>query len=100
VPREIHRRPQAETAQKEILPKARESLRLVQLGYERGDPKYDFTALLQAQQTLAQVRLMYVEALGELWKAVSKLSGLLQQESLDCPPPPPPTRLEYHEAGK
>src|SRR5207244_12553684 len=92
-------REQREAYEKRILPRARESLRLVTIGYERGDPKYDFTALLQAQQTLAQVRLTYVESLGEMWKAISELSGLLQQENLDCAPSaplaPPPGRLEF-----
>lgn len=65
-----------------ILPNARESLRLMQLGYERGDPKYDYTAVLQAQAALAQARLADVQAQGELWKALSEIQGLLQVEEL------------------
>jgi cobalt-zinc-cadmium efflux system outer membrane protein len=72
-------RQQAEAYQKQILPHARESLRLVRLGYERGDPKYDYTALLQAQQTLVQARLAYVQARGELWRAVWEIKGLAQE---------------------
>ena len=71
---------QAESFQKQILPNARESLRLVRLGYEKGDPKYDYTGVLQAQQTLVQAQLSYVQALGELWRAVSEIAGLVQQE--------------------
>ena len=52
--------------------------RLVRKGYESGDPKYDFTAVLQAQQTLAQARLAQVQALGNVWRAVSEIAGMLQ----------------------
>lgn len=73
---------QVRAYEKDILPSARESLRLVRLGYEKGDAKYDYTAVLQAQHILVQVRLTYVQALGNLWRAVSEIAGLLQQE--DC----------------
>ena len=71
---------QTQAYQKQILPNARESLRLVRLGYERGDPKYDYTAVLQAQHILFQAQLTYVQGLGDLWRAVSELVGLLQQD--------------------
>jgi outer membrane protein, heavy metal efflux system len=82
-------RQQAETYEKLILPEARESLRLIRTGYESGDAKYDFTTLLQAQRTLFQARLIYVQSLGELWRAVSDIAGLLQQDNLlsGCSPP-------------
>jgi cobalt-zinc-cadmium efflux system outer membrane protein len=75
-------REQTEAYSKQILPNARESLRLVRLGYERGDPKYDYTAVLQAQHTLVQAQLTYVQALGELWRALADVAGLVQQDSL------------------
>jgi cobalt-zinc-cadmium efflux system outer membrane protein len=62
----------------QVLPAAEESLRLIEVGYERGDPKYDYTALLQAQQTLVTARLGLVQALSELWRGVSEILGLLQ----------------------
>jgi cobalt-zinc-cadmium efflux system outer membrane protein len=74
-------RQQAATYEQTVLPSARESLRLVRLGYERGDPKYDYTSVLQAQQILAQARLAQVQALGELWRAVSDIVGLLQHDA-------------------
>jgi cobalt-zinc-cadmium efflux system outer membrane protein len=72
--------------EKQILPRARESLRLIRIGYEKGDPKYDFTTLLQAQQTLAQARLVQVQTQGDLWRALSEIGGLLQQDGFpeDC----------------
>jgi cobalt-zinc-cadmium efflux system outer membrane protein len=73
-------RRQVEEYEKRIMPNAEESLRLVQRGYQSGDPKYDYTAVLQAQRVLAQVRLAYVAAFGELWRSVSDLAALLQQD--------------------
>ena len=69
-----------EAYKKNILPNAESSLKLISLGYENGDPKYDFTAVLQAEQVLAQAKLAFVQSLGELWRAVSELEGLLQKE--------------------
>lgn len=79
-------REQVETYRERILPNAAESLRLVRLGYERGDPKYDYTSVLQAQRILVQARLAYVQVLGELWRGVSEIAGLLQQDQLDAFP--------------
>ena len=69
---------QLESIQKEILPDAQESLRLIRLGFEQGDPKYDYQVLLQAQRTLAQAELTQVQALGESWRAMAEIEGLLQ----------------------
>jgi len=67
-----------EIYERQLLPNARESLRLILLGYEKGDAKFDYTAVLQAQRILFQVQLAYVQALGELWRSVSEIAGLLQ----------------------
>lgn len=91
-------RQQATAYETAILRHAQESLRLVRLGYERGEAKYDYTAVLQAQLTLTQARLVYVQALGEVWRAVSEIGGLLQVDELSvggsaaeaCPRPAAP----------
>lgn len=75
-------RQQVEAYEKQILPEARESLRLVRFGYDRGDPKYNYTTLFDTQRTLVQASLAYVAALGEYWRGVSELAGLLQQDEL------------------
>jgi len=80
--RYLNARRQAKVFAEQVLPNALESLRLVRIGYESGDPKYDYTTVLQAQQTLVQARLTYVQVLGELWRAVSEIAGLLQQDRL------------------
>ncbi len=73
---------QAGTFSKSILPDAAEALRLVQLGYAKGDTRYDYTAVLQAQNTLAQAQLGYVGVLNDLQRAVSEIEGLLQREAV------------------
>ncbi len=72
-------RQQSEVYQKHIIPNAESSLKLIRFGYEKaGDQKYDFTAVLQAEQVLAQAKLAFVQSLGELWRAAAELEGLLQ----------------------
>jgi outer membrane protein TolC len=71
---------QAENFEQRILPNARESLRLILLGYETSDSKYDFTTVLQAQSVLAQARLTYVQVLNDLQRAVSEIEGVVQRE--------------------
>jgi outer membrane protein, heavy metal efflux system len=83
-------RQQVEAYEREILKSARESLRLVVQGYESGDPKYGYTTVLQAQLVLFQARLVYVTALGDLWRAVAEIGGLVQADDLPVGQPPPP----------
>lgn len=78
--RYLSARHQADGYRRNILPSARESLRLVRLGYERGDARYDYTTVLTAQRTLVQAEAVYVQALRELWRAVADIDGLLQTE--------------------
>jgi outer membrane protein TolC len=73
-------RQQAEAYEKRIVPHALESLKLMRRGYESQDPRYDYTAVLQAQNILAQARLAYVQALGAQWRAVVDIAGLLQEK--------------------
>ena len=73
--------------EKQVIPDATESLRLNRLGFDAGDPKFDFNAVLDAQRTLAQARLSSIQAQGELWQAVSIIEGLLQREPAPLPMP-------------
>jgi len=77
--RYVTARDQAVKFEKDLLPQAKEALRLTKAAFESGDAKYDYTALLDAQRTLSQARLGYVQTLGELWKAVAEIKGLEQQ---------------------
>lgn len=72
-------RQQVQAYSLKILPAAQESLRLILVAYNSGDQRNDFTAVLQAQQSLAQAKLGLVQARGELQKAVSEIEGLLQR---------------------
>lgn len=75
-------RQQATTFREVIVPQARESLKLVEAGYRGGDKKYDYTAVLQAQQILFQAQLNETFALGELWRSVVEIAAILQQTEL------------------
>ena len=75
-------RQQTESYHKTIVPDARESLKLVETGYRAGDRKYDYTAVLQAQQVLFQAQLAHTQALGELWRSVIEIANILQQDDL------------------
>jgi len=83
-------RAQVEAYEKSIIPAAQESVRLISIAYSQGDQRYDFTALLEAQRSLAQAKLGLVQGLGELQKAVGDIEGLLQK--LPAEPVTPPSR--------
>jgi cobalt-zinc-cadmium efflux system outer membrane protein len=88
---------QVRAYEQRIVPAAREFLRLVRLGYESNDPRYDQTALWQAQNTLVQARLAQVQSVAELWRAVADIAGLLQQDQLgDISAEPQPDASSGH----
>ena len=62
-----------------ILPKARETVRLTQQLYARGE--VTFLSLLQAQRTLTETELAYVEAQADRWNGAVTIAGLLQLEA-------------------
>jgi cobalt-zinc-cadmium efflux system outer membrane protein len=67
-----------ERYEKEILPHARELLRITQQGYAAG--QFDFLRMLAAQRTLLETNLTYVNAQETRWLAAAQLAGLLQSE--------------------
>ncbi|MGH7222316.1 MAG: TolC family protein [Gemmataceae bacterium] len=64
--------------EEEILPNARELLRLARQGYGKG--LTDFATFLQVQRGLVQANLDYVDVLTNLWFSAVQLAGLLQME--------------------
>ncbi len=66
-----------------ILPRAQRTFDLVQLGYAQGEVGY--LDLLAAQQTFSQTNLVYLDALGSLWKSYVQIDGLLLDGSLAQP---------------
>lgn len=64
--------------EEEILPNARELLRLARQGYDKG--LTDIAVFLQAQRAVVQANLDYVDALTNLWFSAVQLGGLLQLE--------------------
>ncbi len=64
----------------DILPRARETLELVNEGYKAGE--VDYLTLLTAQRTFFRTRLAQVEAQRTLWTTTSEIQGLLLRNSL------------------
>jgi cobalt-zinc-cadmium efflux system outer membrane protein len=63
-----------------ILPRARRSLEITQLGYEKGQAAY--LALLNAQQTLIRADLAYLDSLQQLRVAISLIENQLLTNNL------------------
>ena len=68
--------------EREILPTVRRAQKLSQEGYAKG--VFDFARYLQAQRTVVESSLSYVESLESLWTAASEVAGLMQIEHLPC----------------
>ncbi len=71
----------------QILPRSRESLLLTQRRYQEGE--INFLELLQAQRTMNEVNLSYIDSQELRWKAAAEIASLLQVESLTDVGPPP-----------
>jgi cobalt-zinc-cadmium efflux system outer membrane protein len=76
--RYVSARQQVQAYEQKILPAAQESVRVILLAYRSGETK-DFNAVLDAQRSLAQARLGFVHARGELQKSVAEIEGMLQR---------------------
>jgi len=66
---------QVDRYREEIIPRAQESLNLLNEGYRRGE--LSFVQVLFAQRTYFQTNMAYVEALTDLWQSSVTISGLL-----------------------
>jgi cobalt-zinc-cadmium efflux system outer membrane protein len=64
--------------EKKIVPRAEETLTITQKGYAAGE--FDFLRLLQAQKTLVESYLGYINAQEARWTAAAEISGVLQHE--------------------
>ena len=62
----------------QIIPDARESLRLAKSGYEAG--LFAFSVYLQAQRTVIDATKEYVDILERVWTTAATVSGLLQMD--------------------
>lgn len=74
---------QVERYRAAILPAARESLTLSRSLFDAGETSY--LQLLTAQRTFAQTNIEYVRQLGELWRSVVAIEGLLLTDGLAEP---------------
>lgn len=73
-------RQQVDRYKDRMVPKAKRSLQLVTLGYEKGQVEY--LTLLTAQQTYLRVSLSYLDSLRELRSAAAFIDGQLLSGSL------------------
>lgn len=74
----IQAQQQVDFYETEILPRSREVQGIAQRGYAVGE--FDFLRLLQAQRTLLETNLAYVNAQENRWVAAATMGGLLQVE--------------------
>jgi outer membrane protein, heavy metal efflux system len=73
-------RQQIEKYNSDILPNAEESLKLVSLGFQKGE--FSYLVLLTSQRTYFQTNLAYLDALRELRAAGAAIEGNLLADSL------------------
>lgn len=71
---------------RDILPNAEESLKLVSAGYRQGE--FSYLVLLTAQRTYFQTHVAYLDALRDLRAATATLEGNLLSDSLQGSDPP------------
>ncbi len=69
---------QVQSYEEGVLPDARETLRLVRLGYDKG--QFDIVRLVQAQRTVFEANLEYLRVLELRLDAAAEISGLLQSD--------------------
>jgi cobalt-zinc-cadmium efflux system outer membrane protein len=72
---------QVEKYDRVILPRARETLDAITVGYRAGE--FGYLGLLTAQRTFFQTSLAYLDGQRELWAAKMEIDGLLLRDSLD-----------------
>lgn len=77
-------RQQVDAFRNVIVKEARASLEMIEAGYRGGDKKYDYTAVLQAQQILFQAELAQAAAMGDQWRAYVEMAGILQFADLSA----------------
>ena len=65
----------------EIIPKAKQTLDLVNKGYREGE--IDFLQLLTAQRTYSQINLTYLRQLQQVWRQNIEIKGMLLSGSLE-----------------
>lgn len=71
---------QVEKYSNDILPTAKRSLDLVNLGYQSGE--FGYVALLTSQRTFSTANLSYLNALDEMWSSAIEIDSLLLANGL------------------
>jgi cobalt-zinc-cadmium efflux system outer membrane protein len=84
-------RQQVAKYEKSILPKARETVKIAQQGFDGGE--FDLLRVLQSQRALIESQLNYLNAQESRWNAAAEIAGLLQEEEF-------PQRSEPKDRGR
>jgi cobalt-zinc-cadmium efflux system outer membrane protein len=71
-------RQQVAKYEKSIMPKARETVKISQQGFQQG--QFDLLRVLQSQRALIESQLNYLNAQESRWTAAAEIAGLLQEE--------------------
>lgn len=79
-------RQRAERYQSAILPRAEESYRLALVAFQGG--QFEYLRVLQAQRAVAEARLEYLRARGDLWRAAAEIAGLMLADDWPAPVKP------------
>jgi cobalt-zinc-cadmium efflux system outer membrane protein len=77
-----------------VLPRVRQSVQLIQEGYDKGVAQYTFADILSAEQSLNDTELRVAQTRRDLWRAIADLQGLMQ---LDLGEELPPGEKVNHE---
>ena len=72
---------QVDAYEAEIMPKAKQTLDLVNKGYSQGE--IDFLQLLTAQRTYSQINLTYLRQLKQVWRLHVEIKGMLLTGSMN-----------------
>ncbi|WP_439625540.1 TolC family protein [Gemmata sp.] len=83
-------RERAERYRTELIPRAEETFKLSLDAFKGG--QFEYLRVIEAQRTMAELRLERNRALSEAWKAAAELSGLLLEEAWPPAPPAPPMK--------
>jgi cobalt-zinc-cadmium efflux system outer membrane protein len=71
---------QVDAYDSEIIPKSKQTLDLITMGYKEGE--IDFLQLLTAQRTYSQINLSYLQQLQQAWRQNVAIKGMLLSDSL------------------
>lgn len=80
----VNARNEVDLYRTEILPSAKQNLKLTTTGYEQGE--FGFLRVLTGRRTCFETNVAYVNSLTELWKAAVAIRGMVLPGGLNSVP--------------